>query len=75
LKCRAATGRESSLAVVASTLTIAALFDPLRRRVQGFEDRRYCRKYAARRTLEAFSARLKNEANIDGLRSEMVGGV
>jgi hypothetical protein len=75
---RALTDQEQQpqLAIVVSTLVIAALLMPLRRRIQSFIDRRFYRsKYDARKTLEAFSTQLRDETDLDTLGDELMNAV
>jgi hypothetical protein len=70
------TGQQSTLAVVASTLPIAALFTPLRRGIRGFIDRSfYRRKYDAANTLQGFSMKLRSETDLEALTDDLLAVV
>ena len=68
--------QQPQLTIVVATLLIAALFSPMRRRIQSFIDRRFYRsKYDAAKSLEAFSAQVRGEADLDALSEDLVGVV
>ena len=70
------TERPPSWAVAGATLAVASLFQPARRRIQAVVDRRFNRrKYNAARTVEAFSARLRNQVDLDTLSGELLSVV
>ena len=69
-------GRRSNLLVAGATLAVAAAFQPARRRIQALVDRRFNRRrYDAARTIEEFSVRLRQQVDLDSLRSELLSVV
>ena len=68
--------RQSDLAIAGSTLAVAALFRPVRNRIQGFIDHRFFRsRYDAARTIERFSERLTERIGLEKLNAEVIGVV